>query len=250
MEFAIRDRAAIGRLEPQAVAANTAYQPAALKLLRRELGDRHALLGFAGAPWTLATYMVEGGSSKDFSHVLSLLESDPQAFHLLMEKLVDGLVCLLRAQIDAGADAVQLFDSWAGILPSHLVEEASLRWIRAVIERLDADVPVILFAKGVDPLRYNLCASGAHALAAGPEADLPQWRRTLPPHITLQGNLHPDLMTGQPQDASAAADQLLAAMRPWNRYIFNLGHGITPQARVDCVEAVLQSIANAPLLPA
>lgn len=246
MEFAIRDRQQVRRLTPEAVPEKTAYQPAALRMVHRELNGSKALLGFAGSPFTLATYMLEGGSSRSFAHTRRLLAEDPKLFDELLETITRAVIHLVQAQIEAGVDAVQIFDSWAGAVPAADYESCSLRWIRRIIDALPDDFPVILFAKGRGDCPSALAGSFARALAADYSVDLARWRRQLPLDLTVQGNLDPHWMTQSPGEAVAAATGLLRSMYPWNRYIFNLGHGITPQARTETVAAVLETLASAP----
>ncbi len=252
MGGAIRSRRDIEALAPGAVRARTAYLAEALRLVRRALGDHRALLGFGGAPWTLATYMVEGGSTRDFARTRALFEEEPALFAALMEKLTAGLVDLFRSQAEAGADAVQIFDSWAAAAQPGRYGEASLQWIARIIEQLPPGLPVILFARGMPGPLEDMVRTGARALAVDHAVDLPALRRQAPATLTLQGNLDPEWLTGEPAPAVAATRALLEAMQPWRRYIFNLGHGITPQARIDTLAAILDCIAgpggnNAPL---
>lgn len=245
MEYALGDGAQIAALEPAAVRERTAYLPAALRLVRQAIGDSKALLGFAGAPWTLATYMIEGGSTRDFRRSHAFYREHPDLFAALMRSLTDGLIELLRSQIEAGVDAVQIFDSWAAAAPEGHYEAASLSWIREVIAALPVGFPVILFAKGMSGAADALARSGARALAVADGVDLADWRQQLPADMTVQGNLAPATMTLDPEAAVAATRALLGSMAPWRRYIFNLGHGITPDARTETVQAVLETIADA-----
>ncbi len=242
MAGAIRSHGDVERLEGRAVGEKTRYIADAIRMVRSELGDRKAVLGFGGSPWTLATYMIEGGSSKEYEHARHMFLHERKLFDALMEKLVEGLIDLFRSQIEAGVDAIQIFDSWAAAAPDGCYWECSLKWIQRIITALPESTPIILFAKGMADHRGELVKTGANALAADHKTDLPAWRTHLPLHMTVQGNLDPDLMTGEPETAAKAARELLYAMKPWKRYIFNLGHGITPQARIETVQAVLETI--------
>lgn len=244
----VRSARDIGALSPRAVREKTAYLPTALRLVKGELGDRKALLGFGGSPWTLATYMIEGGSSRDFSLSRSLFHDERRAFDSLMEKLAEAVTELFLSQIEAGVDAIQIFDSWAAAAPDGQYWECSLKWIARIIEALPASTPVILFAKGMGDHGPELIRSGARALAADHSIDLAAWRRHLPGEITVQGNLDPEVMTAEPALAVEKTRDLLRSMVPYQRYIFNLGHGITPQARVETVQAVLETIDQAAAL--
>lgn len=242
MAHAVRTRSAIDALTADAVRERTAYLPQALRQVRASLGETKALLGFGGSPWTLATYMIEGGSSKAFDHARALFHDDRTAFEALMEKVTSAVIDLFKSQIEAGVDAVQIFDSWAAAAPEGEYWNCSLQWIQRIIRSLPESVPVILFAKGMTHHHEDLVRTGARALAADHGIDLPAWRKLLPPEITVQGNLDPQWMTADPEEAAAAARSLLQSMRPCRRYIFNLGHGITPQARTETVAAVLETL--------
>jgi uroporphyrinogen decarboxylase len=245
MAGSIRSHGEVENLDINHVRANTAYIADAIRMVKQELDGNRALLGFGGSPWTLATYMIEGGSSKDYSHARSMFSHDRKLFDSLMEKLTGAVIELFKSQIEAGVDAVQIFDSWAAAAPDGQYWDCSLKWINRIIEALPDTTPVILFAKGMTSHRGELAQSGAQALAADNTIDLASWRSHLPANITVQGNLDPELMTGDPHTAAEATRKLLYSMAPWKRYIFNLGHGITPQARIETVEAVLETIATA-----
>lgn len=245
MASAIRTKEHVDALEPSAVAQKTAYIGDAIRLVRAELTDSKAVLGFGGSPWTLGTYMIEGGSSKDYSNTREMFMNQRPLFDALMQKLCDGLIDLFQSQIDAGVDAVQIFDSWAAAAPDGHYWDCSLKWIKYIIDALPDSTPVILFAKGMSGHSEDLIKTGAKALAADQSIQLADWKAQLPKDMTVQGNLDPDLMPGDPEVAAKATRQLLASMAPWNRYIFNLGHGITPNARIETMEAVLDCIDQA-----
>jgi uroporphyrinogen decarboxylase len=245
MTGSVRSARDVAALTPKAVREKTAYLPAALRQVREFLGGTKALLGFGGSPWTLATYMVEGGSSREFTRIRALFKEQPEVFESLMLQLCDALVELFKSQIEAGVDAIQIFDSWAAAAPPEHYWDCSLKWIQRIIAELPPATPVILFAKGVADRHAELIRTGARALAIDHSMELPALRAQVPDTITLQGNLAPELMTGDPAAAAAAARSLLESMHPWRRYIFNLGHGITPRARIETVQAVLDTIAGA-----
>lgn len=245
MERAIRGATDVDALDAGRVREATAYVPAALRKVRAAIGDEKALLGFAGSPWTLGTYMVEGGSSKDFARIRELFAKDRNTFDRLMEKITAAVIQLLLSQIEAGIDALQIFDSWAVATPENAYWDASLKWITRIIETLPEGFPVILFAKGMMESGEALLKTGASGFAVDHGADLAAIRDHLSAPVTLQGNLDPTWMTRSPEDAVTATKELLDRMQPHRRYIFNLGHGITPQARTDTVAAVLETVAAA-----
>jgi uroporphyrinogen decarboxylase len=250
MEFAIGSRADIERLAPaDAVAARLAYVAETLRALKGELAGRKALLGFGGSPWTLASYMVEGGSSEDFSRIKGLFYADRPAFDALLEKLVSALIAFFRMQIEAGADAIQIFDSWGGVVAGGDYEAASLQWIRRIVAALPAGFPVILFAKGAAAQLRAQAASGARVLgldwtadlaAAHEQANAPQSGRA----VAVQGNLDPVLLNISPEVVRRESMRLLESMRGKPGHIFNLGHGIHPGARLECVEALVETVCS------
>jgi len=245
MDFALASRADIDRLAPAAaVPDKLSYVADALTLLKTELAGRTALLGFGGAPWTLACYMLEGGGSDTFARAKDFFHTDRAAFDALMEKLTAALIGYFRLQIRAGADAIQIFDSWGGLLAGADYEAASLRWIREIIAALPREFPVILFAKGAGAQLRGQSATGARVLSLDWTMDLPAARAQLPGHIALQGNLDPQLLTTTPDGVRTATTRLLESLRGTSGHIFNLGHGLTPDARIDCVAALVETVTQ------
>ncbi|WP_404421428.1 uroporphyrinogen decarboxylase [Nibricoccus sp. IMCC34717] len=245
MAHRLETRADIERLSsPQAVPERLSYVGAALRQIRREVGNEKALLGFGGSPWTLATYMVEGGSSEDFDRIKTLFYTDRGAFEALMQRLTDALIVYFRMQIEAGADAIQIFDSWGGIIAGQDYAAASLQWIRAIVAALPRDFPVILYAKGTAPQLTDQAFSGVRVISVDWTQDLSITRRNLPANVAVQGNLDPVLMQTTPEIVDREATRLLEAMRGLRGHIFNLGHGITPQARIECVERLVQRVTS------
>lgn len=243
MEWRIESGADLARLaRPEAVRERLAYVAAALRLLRAELGGRQALLGFAGSPWTLAAYMVEGGGSETFGRLKAMFHAARADFERLAETLTEATIAYLRLQIEAGADAVQIFDSWAGIVAAHHYEAASLRWLRRIVAALPADFPVILYAKGAGHHAAALAATGARVLGLDWTVDLATVRRGLPPGVAVQGNLDPALLSTTPDIVRAEARRLLESMRALPGHIFNLGHGIQPDARPENMSALGEAI--------
>ncbi|HEY5551295.1 MAG TPA: uroporphyrinogen decarboxylase [Opitutaceae bacterium] len=246
MEFRIDGAADIARLSTDGAGARLQYLADALSLIKAELAGSRALLGFAGAPWTLASYMVEGGGSETFARVKELFYSNRPLFDELMTKVTGAVIESLRLQIASGADAVQLFDSWGSALPACDYEAGSLVWIRRIVAALPAGTPIILFAKGVGGNLPALASSGARVLGFDWTVDLPTVRSTLPANIAVQGNLDPVVMNLAPDVAAAAATRLLESMRGLSGHIFNLGHGILPQARPESMAAVCNAVVSWP----
>jgi len=242
MEFRLETRAQLDRLDATGVAQRLDYVGQALARVKAELKGSRALLGFGGSPWTLATYMIEGGSSDDYTRIKELFYTDRAFFDALMEKLTAALIEYFQMQIRAGADAIQLFDSWGGIIAGPDYEAASLRWMRAIIAALPKDFPIILYAKGVNAQLTDLAFSGARVLGVDWTADLAVVRRLVPANIALQGNLDPVLMNTTPEIVRREATRLLESLRSAPGHILNLGHGIMPMARIECMEALVDTV--------
>lgn len=244
MEYRIERLEQIRQLSPAAVPEKLAYMGDALRLIRNEIGDRQMLLGFGGSPWTLASYMLEGGSSTTFSRAKRFYHEEPAAFEELMERLVFALVELFRMQIREGADAIQIFDSWAAACPAPHYEAMSLKWIRRIIAELPKDFPLILFAKGMTGHLASLTSTGARAFSVDAQVNLPEMRRVLPPEFALQGNLDSILPELPPRIVETETRNLLESMRNSRGHIVNLGHGITPQARIESVETLVNTVQS------
>lgn len=228
------------------VPARLNYMAQAMRLARAELGEGRALLGFAGSPWTLAVYMVEGGSAKQFSKIKRLAAEAPALFDALMEKLADAVAASLKMQIAAGADAVQIFDSWAALCTAGEYEKLSLRWIRKIIAALPAGVPVIVFAKGMAHLAPQIAATGASVLGADWTHKLSDIRKLAGPQLALQGNLDPVVLNFSDEKiVRERTREVLDDMRGGHGHIFNLGHGILPDARPENFAAMLDEICVA-----
>jgi len=254
MAHRLDSRAAVEALAaPDVIGEKLGYVFDALRLIRRKLDTPlssanavgpKALLGFGGSPWTLASYMVEGGSSDDFARIKSLFYTDRALFDTLLGKLTAALIRYFTLQIEAGADAIQIFDSWGGIIAGPDYEAASLRWIREIIAALPPEFPVILYAKGGTPQLNEQAQSGARVLSVDWTADLSKVRRSLPPTVAVQGNLDPVLMQTTPEIVTRETTRLLDSMRGLPGHIFNLGHGITPQAKLECMHALVDTVTQ------
>lgn len=242
MDWRIDGAADFARLAPAAaLPERLAYVPAALRLIRQELGDDTALLGFSGSPWTLATYMIEGGSSDEFARSKALHRTDPALFHRLLERLTEAVILHLQRQIEAGADAVQIFDSWGSACPGDRYHDLSLRWIRDVRAALPRDVPVILFAKNMSHHAADLIATGADVLSVDWTVRLDEFLSTWGDRVAVQGNLDPALLLTTPELVRAETTALLDRVAGRPGHILNLGHGMLPQASVDNVAALVDA---------
>jgi uroporphyrinogen decarboxylase len=250
MSYRLETRTQIDALAPaKAVAEKLAYVGDTLALLKKELTPGSAfgekmLLGFGGSPWTLATYMVEGGSSDDFERVKLLFYTDRATFDALLEKLTAALIVYFQMQIRMGADAIQIFDSWGGILSGQDYQAASLRWIRQIVAALPAGFPVILYAKGTATQLTDQAFSGVKAISLDWTHELAITRRNLPDNIAVQGNLDPVLMQTTPEIVAREATRILESMRGARGHILNLGHGITPAAKIECMHALVDTVTS------
>ncbi|MDE3067672.1 MAG: uroporphyrinogen decarboxylase [Verrucomicrobiota bacterium] len=245
MDFAVRRQADIEKLSVGRVVERLNYMDQALRLVRQELGGQTALIGFAGSPWTLATFMMEGGGAKAYSRAPALFREEPLAFFALAEKLTGAVTACLQMQIQAGADVVQIFDSHGGLLAPAEFREASGRWMREIISRLGGRVPVIVFSLGTHGNWDDLLATGASVLGIDWRFPLADARRLLPAGVAIQGNLAPALLSEAPAAGAAGETRrLLEEMRGRKGYIFNLGHGVPPDAKLENIAAVVETVKN------
>jgi uroporphyrinogen decarboxylase len=243
MDFKIQSAADIEKLSVEHVCEKLSYVAAALKILRAELGDQTALIGFSGSPWTLATFMMEGGSAKNFTRAKALFDSDRKTFFALMEKLAAAVAAYLQMQIAAGVDTLQIFDSHGGHLPAADFQEASGRWMKEIIASLRSQVPVTVFSLGTHGNWDDLAATGANVLGIDWQFSLADARKILPEGVAIQGNLEPALLAGAtPETVAAETNRLLVEMRGRNGYIFNLGHGVPPAAKLENIAALVETV--------
>ncbi|MCF7797946.1 MAG: uroporphyrinogen decarboxylase [Lentisphaeria bacterium] len=244
MAFAVQTEADITRLSVDGVAEKLAYVPAALSLTREKLGDKTALIGFAGSPWTLATYMIEGGSSKEYAGIKTLLYSNPALLETLLDKITLAVIQYLKTQVAAGVDAVQIFDSWGGILSHDTFWRGSGQYMARIVEALQADVPVIVYSKGSHHWLADLKRTGAAILGVDWTIPVENFYDALGGGIAVQGNLDPVLMSTEPDVVRRETMKILLAMQNRPGHIFNLGHGILPSAKLSCVETLVDTIRN------
>jgi uroporphyrinogen decarboxylase len=225
------------------------YVMNAVRTIRHELNGRAPLIGFTGSPWTLATYMIEGGSSKDFRHCKAMAYSQPEVLHELLRQLALVVTDYLNAQIEAGAQVVQIFDSWGGALGHKAYEEFSLSYMKQIIAGLKREhqgrkVPVILFSKGGGQWLDVMAESGADALGLDWTTSLSTARAQVGDRVALQGNMDPSVLYASPDRIRAEVDRILSEYGPGNGHIFNLGHGIhqfvDPAHAGAFVEAVVE----------
>ena len=224
-----------------------AYVMRAVSTIRRELNGEVPLIGFSGSPWTLATYMVEGGSSKDFAHIKTMAYDQPQLMHQLLALLADAVADYLSAQVRAGAQALQIFDTWGGSLSAAGYHEFSLDYMQRVIARLpkEADgreVPVIVFTKGGGQWLNAIANCGAQAVGIDWTTDIGVAREQIGNRVALQGNMDPSMLFASPARIRSEVDTILASYGHGSGHVFNLGHGITPGVNPDHVTAFVDAV--------
>ena len=241
MDFAVRSPADIDRLDGSNVGERLSYMGDALRLIKQELAGKTALIGFAGSPWTLANFMIEGGGSREWHGAKRLFYNEPAEFERLMEKLTAGVAACLQVQIEAGAEVVQIFDTLGGLLAPDDFEEASTRWIRQIVASIPSTTPAIVFAKGASNWDA-LVETGANVLGVDWTQRLDVVRSHLPARVGVQGNLDPAMLCSSPQAAASATTRILESMRGKNGHLFNLGHGVTPDANIDSITAVVETV--------
>ena len=244
MEFALKTDEDVTKLTYEGIEDRLAYVPQAIRLIRESIGDERALIGFGGSPWTLATYMIEGQSSKDYIASRQWMYQHPERFEALLSTITDALIAYFEMQIEAGVDVIQIFDSWGGVLPGHHFESASVRWMRRIVEAIGDKVPTIVFSKGMHDHLDALRSTGANVLGMSWTAPMRRIRDQLPEHVGVQGNLDPVVMSTTPEIVEREATRLLDEMRGTHGFIFNLGHGIQPSARPENMARLVETVTQ------
>jgi uroporphyrinogen decarboxylase len=246
-ERPVRTTADIARLGAPDPGRDLKYVIDAVALVRRELHGRIPLIGFAGSPWTVATYMVEGGGSKTFGVIKRMMYETPRDLHRLLEVLANATILYLNAQIAAGAQAVMLFDTWGGVLTPAQYEEFSLRYMAEVIDALtrEADgrrVPNIVFTKGGGAWVKKISGIGCDCVGIDWTTDLGTARQAVGGRVALQGNLDPAALFAAPDTLRAETLRVLASYGEGAGHVFNLGHGITPDVDPERVAVLIDTV--------
>jgi uroporphyrinogen decarboxylase len=245
----VRNRAAIDALAVPDPELGMPFVMQAVTKIKSALAGRVPLIGFAGAPFTMLTYAVEGGGSKDYAQTKKMLFGDAPAAHAILDKLARTTAAYLEAQVRAGADAVQLFDSWAGILSPRDFREFALRWSKRVIELLrdsptwkeTGGVPIIYFVNGCAPYLADYATSGADVLGVDWRIDIDVVRAAVGDGVALQGNLDPGALYLSPLEIRDRVAEVLAKAGPIG-HVFNLGHGVTPETDPEHVRAMVTAV--------
>ena len=215
----------------------------AIALTKKELKGRVPVIGFAGAPWTILTYMVEGQGSKSFSKVKKLIYGNPKLAHDILDKITSATAAYLSAQLQAGANLVQIFDTWAGILSPRDYQVFALRYVYQLINEIKRkDEPVIYFPKGVHYLFHELKECGADAISVDWTLELEKVRRKIGDKVAIQGNLDPTVLYSEPPFIKREARKVLESFGKGNGHIFNLGHGILPDIDPENVKALVNYV--------
>jgi uroporphyrinogen decarboxylase len=219
----------------------------AVRLIRRELAGRVPLIGFAGSPWTLATYMVEGGGNREFRKTKTLLYNDPKTMHALLDTLAHAITAYLNAQIAAGAQAVMVFDTWGGVLSTAAYQEFSLAYMRQIVagltkERDGQRIPNILFTKGGGQWLETIASTGCDALGLDWSTDIGAARRRVGDRVALQGNMDPAVLYASPERIRAEAGEILSSFGRGPGHVFNLGHGVTPEVNPEHVRVLVDAV--------
>lgn len=243
----VRTLADVESLHQPVIKDDLDYVVNAVSVIRRELNGRVPLIGFSGSPWTLATYMVEGGSSKDFREAKKMMFCEPQTMHLLLDKLATCVIEYLNAQIDAGAQAVQIFDTWGGALSDRDYQEFSLSYMQKIVAGLKREsegrrVPVILFTKNGGQWLESIAAAGADAVGLDWTTDIGLARQRIGSKVALQGNMDPTMLYATPERIRQEVETILGRYGKGSGHVFNLGHGITPEVDPENARVFIDAV--------
>lgn len=243
----VRTEKDIEQLEVINTASDLTYVTDAVSTIRRELNGRVPLIGFSGSPWTLATYMIEGQSSRDFARTKTMLYTQPELLHQLLDKLALSVIDYLNAQIASGAQAVQIFDTWGGVLSHAAYQEFSLAYMQKIVAGLNTQsegrkVPVILFTKGGGQWLSAMADTGCDCLGLDWSTNIGVARQAVGDRVALQGNMDPSVLRGSDSSIEAEAKTILASFGDNTGHVFNLGHGITPDINPDKVKVLVDAV--------
>jgi uroporphyrinogen decarboxylase len=245
----VRSQADVDRLKIFDPEAETGFLPKAVRRIVKSVGPDVPVLGFAGAPWTLACYMVEGKTNEGFATVRRFLYHEPRTFRKLLHRIAQAMIPYLKAQVAAGATAVQLFDTWCGELNAQDYEDFALPAVQEIISAIGGSVPVIYYTKASQHLLPAVARSGASVLSVDWRVDLGEIRKMLGPRIALQGNVDPAVLLGPPQKIRDVTLATIGSL--WGRgHILNLGHGILQQTPVENAKLFIDTCQGAVVLDA
>ena len=233
IERPVRSAADVAKLSVPDPSRELRYVLDAVSLIRKELAGRVPLIGFAGSPWTVGTYVVEGGSSREFSRIKKLMFDEPATLHRLLDVLAQSTIAYLNAQIEAGAQAIMIFDTWGGVLAPAQYREFSLDYMQQIVDALVRErdgrrVPIILFTKGGGAWLGQMAQTACDALGVDWTTDLADARAAVKDSKALQGNLDPNVLYASPEKIRENVARVLASYGKGHGHVFNLGHGIHP----------------------
>ena len=234
----------IEKLDEHGITEKLKYVGDSLKLTREQLGNEKALIGFCGSPWTVATYMIEGGSSSDFFRAKSMLTEKPKLFHSLLEKITKASIEYVKLQIASGIDVVQIFDSWGGALSNDEFWDGSAKYMNQIVKAVGDNIPIIIFSKGSHDKINDLKNIGGNVYGVDSSVSISQFWDDLGGEFAVQGNLNPDFMSTTPEDVKEETLNILNKFGGRNGLIFNLGHGIKPDGKIECMQALVETIVN------
>jgi len=241
----VRTRAAVDALRVCKPEEDVPFVLDAVRLIRKELAGKVPLIGFSGAPFTLAAYMVEGKGSRDFANLKRMMFAAPELFHDLMTKVSDTVIAYLNAQAEAGAQALQMFDTWGGILSPADYAHYVLPHSRRILASLDRSVPVIHFVKGAGLMLDIVKQAGGDVLGLDWHIDIGDAIRAIGPEFSVQGNMDPAYMFAPVALAQRTAKEIVQKGKAARGHVFNLGHGIMPMADADTARAVVETVHEA-----
>ncbi|PIQ43070.1 MAG: uroporphyrinogen decarboxylase [Gammaproteobacteria bacterium CG11_big_fil_rev_8_21_14_0_20_46_22] len=216
------------------------YVMEAVKTIRREMPANLPLIGFSGSPWTLACYMVEGGASKTFQTIKTLIYREPELAHTLLSTLADAVTAYLLAQIEAGVQVVQIFDTWGGVLTEPAFEAFSLQYIRKIVQAMS--VPTIVFTKGGGAWLEKIAATGCQGVGVDWMTDIGRARERVGDHVALQGNLDPVILFSDEKAIRAEVKRIMDEFGDHPGHVFNLGHGILPGTPPEHVSVLIDAV--------
>lgn len=237
----------IDRLTVPDMEEDLGYVMAAVSIIRRELDGKVPLIGFSGSPWTLATYMVEGGGTKDFAKVKGMMFDRPDLMHKLLDKLADTVTVYLNAQIQSGAQAVMIFDTWGGILTPRDYKEFSLQYMQRIVENLTREnegrkVPVVLFTKNGHCWLEDIVKTGCDGIGLDWTVDIGDARKRVGDKVALQGNMDPTVLYASPERIRKEVAAILESYGTGPGHAFNLGHGIQQNVNPDHAGAFIRAV--------
>lgn len=218
------------------------YVTEAIRITNKELNGRVPLIGFAGAPWTIFCYMTEGQGSKTFSVARKLLYTDPALAHELLDRITNVTIAYLKAQVNAGAHMLQIFDSWAGILGKEQYAEFGVKYIKRIADALN-EVPLTLFSKGAHHSIVDLAALNCNTIGLDWQMDVAEFRNAIGETRTIQGNLDPAVLYGSHQSVEEFTNKMLGTFKS-QRHIVNLGHGVYPDIDPEKVKTFIKTVKN------